>query len=66
MTRDSKTRNAFPKAKVLRSQRDDSGKEQYYVEFETVQKALLPGKTLVFLETLDTSENSKIWKLWKL
>lgn len=60
MTRVSKIRNAFPMANVLRSQRDDSGKEQYYVEFETVQKALLPGKTLVFLETNNESFASNV------
>ena len=36
---------------LLTSQRDDEGKEQFYIQFETVQKALQPGRTLVFLET---------------
>lgn len=60
MGRVSKIREAFPFANVLRSQRDDSGKEQYYVEFESVQKALLPGRTLVFLETNNESFASNV------
>ncbi len=60
MARVSKILKAFPMANVLSSQRDDSGIEQYYVEFESVQKALLPGRTLVFLETNNESFVSNV------
>ncbi|MFL2623376.1 MAG: LysM peptidoglycan-binding domain-containing protein [Flavobacteriaceae bacterium] len=60
MGRVSKILKAFPMANVLNSQRDDSGIEQYYVEFESVQKALLPGRTLVFLETNNESFVSNV------
>ncbi len=53
-------RTAFPDAKTLSSERDKEGKEQYYIEFETVQKALQPGKTLVFLETNNESFVSNV------
>ena len=51
---------AFPNAKMLSSERNKEGEEQYYVEFETVQKALQPGKTLVFLETNNESFASNV------
>ena len=53
-------RRAFPDAKMLSSERNKEGEEQYYVEFETVQKALQPGKTLVFLETNNESFASNV------
>ena len=53
-------RRAFPDAKMLSSERNKEGEEQYYVEFETVQKALQTGKTLVFLETNNESFASNV------
>lgn len=53
-------RTAFPDAKMLTSERNKDGEEQYYIEFETVQKALQPGKTLVFLETNNESFASNV------
>ena len=49
--RAKKIQTVYPNATLLTSQRDDEGKEQFYIQFETVQKALQPGRTLVFLET---------------
>lgn len=60
MERVSKIREFFPFANVLHSQRDDFGIEQYYIEFESVQKALQPGRTLVFLETNNESFASNV------
>ena len=44
----------------MTSNRDIEGKEQYYIEFESVQKALSPGRTLVFLETNNESFASNV------
>ncbi len=60
MDRVAKIRSAFPDFKILTSERDVEGKEQYYIEFESVQKALSPGKTLVFLETNNESFASNV------
>jgi len=51
INRVKKIQTVYPHATLLTSQRDDEGKEQFYIQFETVQKALQPGRTLVFLET---------------
>jgi hypothetical protein len=55
-----KIRLAFPEAKIIYSERNKNGEEQYYVEFETVQKVLQPGRTLVFLETNNESFVSNV------
>jgi len=55
-----KIRLAFPEAKSIYSERNKNGEEQYYVEFETVQKVLQPGRTLVFLETNNESFVSNV------
>ena len=60
MARVAKIRNAYPDLKILTSKRDIEGKEQYYIEFESVQKALSPGRTLVFLETNNESFASNV------
>ncbi|MEC8724054.1 MAG: LysM peptidoglycan-binding domain-containing protein [Bacteroidota bacterium] len=60
MDRVAKIRNAYPDLKILTSKRDIEGKEQYYIEFESVQKALSPGRTLVFLETNNESFASNV------
>jgi hypothetical protein len=52
--------NTFPNAKMLSSERNKEGEEQYYIEFENVQKALQPGKTIVFLETNSESFVSNV------
>ena len=49
--RAKKIQTVYPNATLLTSQRDDEGKEQFYIQFEIVQKALESGRTLVFLET---------------
>lgn len=53
-------RRTFPKAKTLSSEQNDKGEEQYYIEFENVQKALSPGRTIVFLETNNESFASNV------
>lgn len=60
MNRIAKIRNVYPDLKILTSERDIEGKEQYYIEFESVQKALSPGRTLVFLETNNESFASNV------
>jgi LysM repeat protein len=58
--RSSKIRAAFPDANILTSERDENGIDQYYIDFETVQKTLEPGRTLVFLETNNESFASNV------
>lgn len=58
--RASKIRAVFPNAKLLTSNSDEDGKDQYYIDFETVQRALGPGKTVVFLETESESFASNV------
>ena len=58
--RAKKIQTVYPNATLLTSQRDDEGKEQFYIQFETVQKALQPGRTLVFLETNDEGFASNV------
>ena len=41
----------FPEASLLTSKRDEEGLEQFFLMLEDVQKALLSGRTLVFLES---------------
>ena len=60
MNRIAKIRSVYPDLKILTSERDIEGKEQYYIEFESVQKALSPGRTLVFLETNNESFASNV------
>ena len=60
MNRIAKIRSVYPDLKILTSERDTEGKEQYYIEFESVQKALSPGRTLVFLETNNESFASNV------
>ena len=48
MNRIAKIRSVYPDLKILTSERDIEGKEQYYIEFESVQKALSPGNTSFF------------------
>lgn len=51
LARAQKIRSFFPDAVLLNSQLDEEGQEQYYINFEIVQKALKAGRTVVFLET---------------
>ena len=51
INRAKKIQMLYPRARLLTSQLDDDGEEQFYIQFETVQKALQPGRTIVFLET---------------
>ena len=44
-------KKAFPSASLITSKTDKDGVEQFYLMLEDVQKALLPGKTIVFLES---------------
>ena len=60
MNRIAKIRSVYPDLKILTSERDIEGKEQYYIEFESVKKALSPGRTLVFLETNNESFASNV------
>lgn len=56
----SKIKSAFPDAEVLNSELDKDGKDQYYVDFETVRNLLAPGRTVVFLETNNESFASNV------
>ena len=51
LARAQKIRTFFPDAVLLKSQRNEDGQEQFYIQFEIVQKALEAGRTVVFLET---------------
>lgn len=42
---------AFPSASLITSKTDKDGVEQFYLMLEDVQKVLLPGRTIVFLES---------------
>ena len=44
-------KKAFPSASLITSKTDKDGVEQFYLMLEDVQKALLPGRTIVFLES---------------
>lgn len=44
-------KKAFPSASLITSKTDKDGVEQFYLMLEDVQKVLLPGRTIVFLES---------------
>ena len=44
-------KTAFPSASMMTSKTNKNGVEQFYLMLEDVQKALLPGRTIVFLES---------------
>ena len=44
-------KKAFPSASLITSKKDKDGVEQFYLMLEDVQKVLLPGRTIVFLES---------------
>ena len=51
---------AFPSATLLKSKFDKKGVEQFYLRTEDVQNVLLPGKTIVFLESDNESFISNV------
>ena len=53
-------KTAFPSASMMTSKTDNKGVEQFYLMLEDVQKALLPGKTIVFLESNNESFVSNV------
>ena len=50
----------FSNAKVLNSEIDENGDEQFYIPFEVLKKKLNPGRTIIFLETNNESFASNI------
>ena len=44
-------KTAFPSASLMTSKTNKDGVEQFYLMLEDVQKVLLPGRTIVFLES---------------
>lgn len=44
-------KKAFPSASLITSKTDKDGVEQFYLMLEDVQKVLLPGRTIIFLES---------------
>jgi len=56
----SKIKAIFPDSEVLTSERDSEGRDQYYVDFETVRNTLEPGRTVIFLETTNESFASNV------
>ena len=50
----------FSNAKVLNSEIDENGNEQFYIPFEVLKKKLNPGRTIIFLETNNESFASNI------
>ena len=53
-------KTAFPSATLLKSKFDKKGVEQFYLRTEDVQNVLLPGKTIVFLESDNESFISNV------
>jgi LysM repeat protein len=53
-------KTAFPSAALLKSKFDKKGVEQFYLRTEDVQNVLLPGKTIVFLESDNESFISNV------
>ena len=50
----------FSNAKVLNSEIDENGNEQFYIPFDVLKKKLNPGRTIIFLETNNESFASNI------
>ena len=44
-------KNEFPEASLLTSKLDKDGEEQFYLMLEDVQKVILSGRTIIFLES---------------
>ncbi|MDG1014616.1 MAG: LysM domain-containing protein, partial [Flavobacteriaceae bacterium] len=53
-------KTAFPSATLLKSKFDKKGVDQFYLRTEDVQNVLLPGKTIVFLESDNESFISNV------
>ena len=50
----------FSNVKVLNSEIDENGNEQFYIPFDVLKKKLNPGRTIIFLETNNESFASNI------
>ena len=50
----------FPKARILKSEKNKEGEEQFYINYDKVKESIKSGKTLVFLETNNESFASNV------